>query len=305
MRLINDQIHLDFMGKRKLAMGLSALLIVAGVLAFFFRGGLNYGIDFSGGTLVQVQLEKAVDINAIRDLLAGSGVPSFSLQVFGEDGANEYLITLAREDTATNTTDHGVAASVQEVLTAGGISHSVRRVESVGPKVGEELKESAFLAIALSMVLILLYVWLRFEWRYSVGAILALAHDVLIVVAAFVVTEKEISLPVVAAILTVAGYSINDTIVIFDRLRENLRKYKKRDLADVINEAINQTLSRTLLTSGTTLFVVGSIFVFGGEIINDFAFALLLGITVGTYSSVFIAAPMVYMLLGWYPPKLR
>ncbi len=174
----------------------------------------------------------------------------------------------------------------------------------MGPKVGEELKTAAFRAIVFSLVAILIYVWIRFQWRYSIGALVALFHDVLLVLAAFAVTQKEISLPVVAGILTVAGYSINDTIVIFDRIRENLRRFQKRAIFDTFNVSVNQTLSRTLLTSGTTLFVVLSIFVFGGGIINDFAFALLLGVVVGTYSSVFIAAPLVYILLQRFPPKL-
>jgi preprotein translocase subunit SecF len=181
----------------------------------------------------------------------------------------------------------------------------MRRVESVGPRVGAELKTSAYEAILFSLIAILAYIWVRFEWRYSIGAIVATTHDVLIVLAAFVFTQREISLTVVAAVLTVAGYSVNDTIVIFDRIREFVRKFQKKDVKDTFNDSINQTLSRTVLTAGTTLFVVLALYFFGGDIINDFAFALTIGIVVGTYSSIFVAAPVVYMLLQRFPARLR
>ncbi len=199
----------------------------------------------------------------------------------------------------------GIAQKVKKVLKEAFPGMVVRRVESVGPRVGEELRLAAAQAILFSLVAILLYVWLRFQWRYSIGALTALVHDVLIVLAAFVVTQKEITLPVVAAVLTVAGYSINDTIVIFDRIRENFRRYQKKSAVDIINESLSQTLNRTLLTSGTTLFVLLSIFFFGGNIINDFAFALVIGVVVGTYSSVFIAAPVLYLLREVFPTKTK
>jgi preprotein translocase subunit SecF len=305
MRLIKADTHFDFLGKRKLSFIVSSLAILAGIAGYFLLGGLNYGIDFRGGTLVQVRIPETGDINRIRQALSDGGVNSFSLQSFGEVGGHEYMITLGKAEEATGPVGESESARVEGVLKEHFPSLTVRRVESVGPKVGGELRLAASLAILFSLVAILLYVWLRFQWRYSVGAVVALFHDVLVVLAAFILTGKEITLPVVAAILTVAGYSINDTIVIFDRIRENLRKFQKKALFDNFNESINQTLSRTVLTSGTTLLVVLAMYLFGGEIINDFAYALLIGIVVGTYSSVFVAAPLVFNLLNLFPPKLK
>ncbi len=305
MRIIRDDLNIDFLGKRNFAFALSGVLILAGVAAFFVRDGLNYGIDFNGGTIVQIQFEDAHDIGEIRTTLA-SGLPgSFSLQAFGDAEDNEFLITVGQADVLKSGPGEGVAQQVQDVLRERYPNFSVRRVESVGPRVGEELKIAASQAILFSLVAILLYIWLRFQWRYSIGAIVALLHDVLIVLAAFAATQKEVTLPVVAAVLTVAGYSINDTIVIFDRIRENFRRFQKKAADDIINESVNQTLSRTLLTSGTTLFVLLSIYLFGGEIINDFAFALLVGVVTGTYSSVFVAAPVFFALRRAFPQKLK
>jgi len=310
MRLIKEETHLDFMGKARLAAIISALALIAGLVGYFTMGGLNYGIDFKGGTLVQVRFEESVDIDTLRGTLSGSDLGTFSLQSFGEDGGNEFLITLAgaqgdgQAQKQEALTDRNISARVETLLKEHHPKFSIRRVESVGPKVGEELKQSAVLAILLSLLLILAYTSFRFQWRYGVAAIVALFHDVLIVMAAFVFSQHEISLPVVAAVLTVAGYSINDTIVIFDRLRENIRRFHKKSAEDIINESINQTLSRTLLTSGTTIFVVLALFIFGGEIIRDFSFALLVGVVVGTYSSIFIASPMFHTLLRWFPTKV-
>lgn len=302
MRLIKEDTQLDFMGKRHIFSVFSALLILASIAAFFLMGGFNYGIDFRGGTLVQVQFDKPVEIDQIRDNLTQGKVGSFSLQSFGDDTGNEYLVTLAQSD-AEKREATTAGGQVENVLKKNYPSIKIRRVESVGPKVGEELKQAAFNAIIFSLVAILFYIWMRFQWRYSLGAIIALAHDVVLVLGLFVLMQKEISLPVVAGILTVAGYSINDTIVIFDRIRENMHHYRKKAPLEIFNQSINQTLSRTLLTSGTTLFVVLSIFLFGGEIIHDFAFALLIGVTTGTYSSVMVASPVVYALLMKFPPK--
>ncbi len=305
MKLIKEETHFDFLGKRTFSLALSGILVMAGIVGFFALGGLNYGIDFTGGTLVQVRLAETRNITEIREALGDSDIGGYSLQTFGDEEANEYLITLAETGKAGELASESPGVRVQKALEKRFPSLTVRRVESVGPKVGEELKLAAFQAIVFSLVAIVIYVWLRFQWRYSIGALIALFHDVLIVMAAFVLTGKEISLPVVAAVLTVAGYSINDTIVIFDRMRENLRRFQKKAPFDSINESINQTLSRTILTSTTTLFVVLALFLFGGEIINDFAFALLIGVAVGTYSSIFIAAPMVYNLLQWAPAKIK
>jgi len=305
MRFLSNQTHFDFLGWRFISLGSSWAVIVAGLIAYFALGGLNYGIDFNGGTLVQIKMEKANDITAVRQALSDGGIASFSLQAFGDPSAHEFLVSLGKSEEGTAVAGRSVAAQVESVLKERFPTLSVRRVESVGPKVGAELKNAAYEAILFSMLALLLYIWVRFEWRYSVGAIVATTHDVLIVLAAFVFTQREMSLTVVAAVLTVAGYSVNDTIVIFDRIREFMRKFQKKEPKDTFNDSINQTLSRTVLTSGTTLFVVLAIYLFGGEIINDFAFALLVGILVGTYSSIFVAAPVVYMLLQRFPVKVK
>lgn len=305
MRIIKDDLNIDFLARRKIAAALSTLVMLAGLVGWFVLGGLNYGIDFRGGTLVQIRFSETHEIGEIRDTLARSGIGTFALQAFGDQAENEFLVSVGRADAQSIDEGEGVAQRIAEALKKDFPSLEVRRVESVGPKVGEELKLAASKAILFSLVAILIYIWLRFHWRYSVGAIVALIHDVLIVLAAFAWTQKEITLPVVAAILTVAGYSINDTIVIFDRIRENFRRFQKKKPLDVLNSSINQTLSRTLLTSGTTLFVLLSIFLFGGKIINDFAFALLIGVLAGTYSSIFIASPVVYYLLGKFPTRAR
>lgn len=305
MKLISDNLHIDFVGLRRKALLGSSLVVLAAVVVFVLMGGFNYGIDFRGGSVVQVQFGKTHAIGEIRDALNAGNVPSFQLQVFGDESANEYLISLAEAESEHMGDAQTPAARVEAVLAETFDDITIRRVESVGPRVGDELKEKALEAILFSLGAILLYTWFRFQWRFGVGAVVALMHDIVIVLGAFVLTQKEISLPVVAAVLTVAGYSINDSIVIFDRIRENLRKFQKMELAEVFNASMNQTLSRTLLTSGTTLFVVLSIFIFGGEIINDFAFALLLGVIVGTYSSLFVAAPVGYLLQVRFPPRAR
>ena len=304
MRIIKEETHFNFLAKGPLCISLSGLLVLAGIVAYFAMGGLNYGVDFRGGTDVQVQFKETIDIKAVRQALSDGEIGSFSLKSFGQPGDNEFLISLGKtERTIGDKKNRG--EEVKNLLKAKYPSLTVRRIESVGPRVGKELRLKAAQAIVFSLIAILLYVWLRFQWRYSIGALVALFHDVLIVMIAFVVTGKEVTLPVVAAILTIAGYSINDTIVIFDRIRENLRRYQKKEIYDIFNQSVNQTLSRTILTSGTTLFVVLAIYFFGGAIINDFAFALVLGVVVGTYSSIFIAAPIVHNLMKWFPAKIR
>ena len=304
MRIIKEETHFNFLAKGPLCISLSGLLVLAGIVAYFAMGGLTYGVDFRGGTDVQVQFKETIDIKAVRQALSDSEIGSFLLKSFGKEGDNEFLISLGKNERSVgDKKDRG--EEVKNALKARFPSLTVRRIESVGPQVGVELRNKAAQAILFSLIAIMLYVWLRFQWRYSIGALVALCHDVLIVMAAFVITGKEVTLPVVAAILTIAGYSINDTIVIFDRIRENLRRYHKKEAFEIFNESVNQTLSRTILTSGTTLFVVLSIFFFGGAIIIDFTFALVLGVVVGTYSSIYIAAPIVYNLMKWFPAKVR
>ena len=305
MRLIKEDTHFNFLGKWKFASAISGLAILGGLAAYFPLGGLNYGIDFRGGTLVQIQFPAPPDLSQIRATLASSDAGSFSLQSFGGEENHEILVTVAGSDENQSLTTHGLAQRIGDTLSEAFPGLTVRRVESVGPKVGRELKIAAFQAVVFAILAILAYVWIRFQWRYSIAAVVALLHDVFIVLAAFLLTQKEITLPVVAAVLTVAGYSINDTIVILDRIRDNVRKFQKKPLFDILNESLNQTLSRTLLTSGTTLLVVLSIYFFGGEIINDFAFALLIGVLVGTYSSIFVASPLVWGLNNWFPQKIK
>ena len=305
MKLISDSLHIDFLGTRRKALAGSGIVVLAAVAAFLMMGGFNYGIDFRGGSVVQVQFGKRHPIGEIRDALTAGNVPSFQLQAFGDESHNEYLVSLTDAEAKQVGDAQTPAARVEAVLAESFDDVTIRRVESVGPRVGDELKAKAMKAVLFALGAILLYTWFRFQWRFGVGAVVALLHDILIVLGAFVITQKEISLPVVAAVLTVAGYSINDSIVIFDRIRENMRKFQKMELAEVFNTSMNQTLSRTLLTSGTTLFVVLSIYLFGGEIINDFAFALVLGVLVGTYSSVFVAAPVGYWLQMRFPPRAR
>jgi len=304
-QLIPNDLAFDYLRWRWYAIGASWTLIVLGLAMWWVRG-MNYGIDFTGGTLVQVQLTEAADIGKLRDVLSKGGIQSFSLQALGAAGHQDFLITLGHVD-ETQQAKSGAAPAesvpqkVERILKDRFPSLSVRRVETVGPKVGEELKGVAVKAVLSSLGAILVYIWIRFQWRYSIGAVVATIHDVLIVLGAIVVTQSEMTLTVLAAVLTIAGYSVNDTVVVFDRIRENQRRNPKKDLAQVMNEAINQTLSRTLLTSLMTMIVVLVMFFFGGQIIHDFAFSMIVGVIIGTYSSIFVASPVVHMLYQRFP----
>jgi preprotein translocase subunit SecF len=246
----------------------------------------------------------------MRDALSSGGIASFSLQALGEAGHQDFLITIGHVDEAPKAkpgvvAEESIPKKVERILKERFPSLTVRRVETVGPKVGEELKGVAVKAVLFSLGAILLYIWVRFQWRYSIGAVVATIHDVLIVLAALVFTQREMTLTVLAAVLTIAGYSVNDTVVVFDRIRENQRRNLKKELSQVMNEAINQTLSRTLLTSLMTMIVVLVMFFFGGQIINDFAFSMVVGVIIGTYSSIFVASPVVYMLYQRFPPAVK
>ncbi|MDH4225717.1 MAG: protein translocase subunit SecF [Deltaproteobacteria bacterium] len=309
MQIFKSDTHIDFMGYRKFIIPFSLIINLAGIVAYFIMGGFNYGVDFKGGTVIQVQFEQKPDLGRIRNTLGEGKFGSFSLQTFGGDENNEILIILASaEEIGISSTGEGkeadsLAKQVESALRVVNPDISIRRVESVGPKVGNELKQAAWESVAAAVVAILLYVWFRFQWRYGVASVLALLHDVLFVLSIFIFTQKEITLTVVAAVLTVAGYSINDTIVIMDRIRDNVLRSPKMALTDLFNMSINQTLSRTALTSGTTLLVVTATFFLGGEIIHDFSLALLVGIAVGTYSSIFVASPLVLLLNDKFPPQ--
>jgi preprotein translocase subunit SecF len=340
MQFIKPDINIDFIGKRYFAFAGSLLLIAASIVSLIVKGGPSYGIDFAGGTLIQVQFSKTISPQDIKQALASEELGVTAVQSFGEEKDNEYLIRAAGSSDALEI----LSSKIEESLTSAYPDNKaeVRRVEMVGPKVGKDLREKALLAMFSAILFIVVYISGRFElkWMLSIvlasclfialftlkgfgvsipvliaaavlitlalsfylrlmfatGAIVALVHDVMITVGVFSLMNKEFTLPIIAALLTIIGYSLNDTIIVFDRIRENTRKYHRQPYEIVINRSINETLSRTLLTSGTTLIVVIALFVLGGGIIHDFAFALIIGIVVGTYSSIYVASPI---LLAW------
>jgi preprotein translocase subunit SecF len=290
MEIIKRGTNIDFVGKRKLALFFSLALIAITIASLVYKKGPNYGIDFAGGTQVIVKFSDDPSISDLRGSLEAAQLGDILVQDFG-DGIGEYLIRVEKSNSETERLSLRIKEKLTEKFGAG--SYEVQSVEMVGPQVGGDLKEKALMAIVYAMVGILIYVSLRFEFRYAVGAIIALMHDVLITVGAFSVTNYEISLPVVAALLAVIGYSLNDTIIVYDRIRDNLKRAKRGEENSCINTSINETLSRTLLTSITTLMVVGILFVYGGGVIHNFAFALMIGVIIGTYSSVFVASPVL------------
>jgi len=341
MQIIKPDVNINFIGKRRIAYVFSAVLILASIISLIAKGGPSYGIDFSGGTLVQIRFSEPVSPGDIRSSLKSLKMDITSVQEFGQAHEAEYLI---RASTSTAAME-SLAATMSKALTDAYPDNpvEVRRVEMVGPKVGKDLREKALLAMFSAILFIVVYISGRFElkWmlsivmagslfvvlfflkglgvsipililmavvvtlalsfylklRFAAGAIIALIHDIMVTVGVFSITNKEFTLPIIAALLTIIGYSLNDTIIVFDRIRENLRKYHKRPYDKVINGSINETLSRTLLTSLTTLVVVVALFVLGGGIIHDFAFALIIGVIIGTYSSIYVASPV---LLAWH-----
>ncbi len=286
MQLFKSETHFNFMGRIKAAVIFSTVLILIGLGSVAVSGGLKFGIDFAGGTLIQLQFKNPPDIEVIRDGLKTIGLGESTIQEFGSK--RDILIRVQRSEEKLEAVGSMVRKSLMGKFNIDEIS--VERVEMVGPKVGRDLREKALLSILYAIIGIVIYISWRFELQYAIAAIIALIHDVLVTMGAFSIFDKEFTLVIVAAFLTIIGYSLNDTIVVFDRIRENLRRKGKSSIADMINTSINQTLSRTLLTSGTTLLVVIALFFFGGEIIHDFSFALLVGIFIGTYSSIFIAS---------------
>ncbi len=340
MQLIKPDTNLDFIGKRKIAFAGSLLLIAASIISLIVKGGPSYGIDFAGGTLIQVRFSQPISPQAIKETLTSSDLQITSVQGFGEKKENEYLIRAAESSAAVES----LASKIENDLQVAHPDNKVevRRVEMVGPKVGKDLREKALLAMFSAILAIVVYISGRFElkWmlsiimasclsvilfvlrnfgvsipililaavvvtlglsfylklKFATGAIVALIHDVLITVGVFSLMNKEFDLTIIAALLTIIGYSLNDTIIVFDRIRENTRKYHRQPYEVIINRSVNETLSRTLLTSGTTLVVVLALLILGGGIIHDFAFALTIGIVVGTYSSIYVASPF---LLVW------
>lgn len=283
MQILGHKTKIDFMGKRKLAMMFSILLILLSIGSLATRG-LSFGIDFTGGTLIEVAYPDSAELGGIRDLLDEAGYDDAQVQHFGT--SRDVLIRIAPRANRVS------AELSEEVLTAlqnADTAVEMRRVEFVGPQVGEELTEQGGLAVLYALLGILIYITLRFEYRFSFGAVAALVHDVIITLGVFSLVQVEFDLTVLAAILAVIGYSLNDTIVVFDRIRENFRKMRKGTPTDVMNVSINQTLARTMMTSLTTLLVLLALFFLGGEIIHSFALALIVGVFVGTYSSIFVA----------------
>ncbi len=299
MQLIKPNINIDFVGKRKIALIVSLVLILVGVASLVRHGGPHYGIDFAGGTLVQVQFQQPTDAREINAALTDLDLGTPVVQRFG-DGINEFLIRVERTTGELQGVSTDITAALEQAYGSGQVE--VRRVEMVGPQVGRDLRNKGMLAIFYAMLGILAYISWRFEFRFAVGAIIALIHDVLITLGMFSLFAKEIDLPIIAAFLAIIGYSLNDTIIVYDRIRENMGKHNKESFTFILNRSINETLSRTIITSGTTLLVVLSLFVLGGGVIHNFAFAMLVGVLVGTYSSIFVASPL---LLLWQKKMIK
>jgi preprotein translocase subunit SecF len=292
MELFKKTTHIDFLSRRRFAYALSLLLILVSFGSLALRG-LNFGIDFTGGTLVELGYTRDVDLGGVRQTLAANGYDGAIVQHFGT--ARDVLIRLApRADVSSANLSTAVVRTLQQ---AADGTVELRRVEFVGPQVGDELTEAGGLAMLYALAGILIYVGFRFEYRFALGAVAALVHDVIIVLGFFSLLQVDFDLSVLAAVLAVIGYSLNDTIVVFDRIRENFRRMRKDSAVEVINGSVNQTLSRTLMTSGTTLLVLLALYFVGGEVIRSFALALIVGIVVGTYSSIYVASP-VTLLLG-------
>ncbi|MFL2739077.1 MAG: protein translocase subunit SecF [bacterium] len=291
---------IDFLSFKRTAAVFSAILILGGIASIVAHQGLKYGIDFRGGTNVQIQFSTPPDLDQLRQFFAEKGMKNVVLQTFGDAADQEILLGLPTGSPLG--TGEKLTSELRKILLPQHPKLEIRRIETIGPKVGDELKISAVQAIFIALGLVLLYITIRFQWRQGVSAIVALVHDVLVVIGMFSILDKEFSLTVVAALLTVVGYSLNDTIVVFDRIRENQGKYRKKPFEEMINLSITETLSRTLITSGTTLLVVLALFILGGEIIHDFAFALLVGVLIGTYSSIYVASPVSVFLTKLAPP---
>ena len=278
LKLISDDTHIPFVKFRHVAVAFS-LLVIAASVALFFARGLNFGIDFKGGIMIEIATDGPADLSQLRATMGGLGLGEVQIQEFGQ--ADDVLIRIPSPAEGGEAASQEVVNQVRAALDDVVVEY--RRVEVVGPQVSGEL----------AMALMLVYIWFRFEWQFSLGAIISLVHDVFATIGILCILQIEFNLQMIAAILTIGGYSMNDTVIVYDRVRENLRKYKKMDLAELIDLSINQTLSRTVITSGTTLLALLALFVFGGEVLRGFTFAMIFGILIGTYSSIFIAAPVI------------
>ena len=279
--------NINFVSSFKKANIASILIFILSILFIIFKG-LNYGIDFKGGTLIELRTESSVNAASIRDSLKTMDLGDINVKKFGKEG--DFLIKVEQKKTNKNELIPELKKTLTDNLSA---NVDFRRVENVGPKVSSELLESSVIAITLALAAMLFYIWVRFEWQFSVGSIIALFHDVVITLGIFSILSLEINLSIIAAVLTIVGYSMNDTVVIYDRIRENLLKYTKISISDVSNLSINETLARTIITSITTLLALVSIYILGGEILRGFSFAMILGVIIGTYSSIFVASPIL------------
>ena len=288
LKLVPENTNVPFVNARKVAYLLSTLLIIASI-GLYFSKGLNFGIDFKGGFLIEAHTEAPADISLIRSLTGGLGLGDVSIQTFGEE--NQILIRIEEHPTLSL---NEVVLLVQTTLEEG-VNDTIifQRTESVGGVVSGELIQSGIMSVLLAVGAVLFYIWIRFEWQFGLGAVIALVHDVALTIGMFSLTQLEFNLNIIAAILTIVGYSLNDTVVVYDRIRENLRKFRKKEMPDLINLSLNETLARTVMTSVTTLLALTALFFFGGEVVHGFTAAMIWGIFIGTYSSVFIASPVL------------
>ena len=298
LKLVRDNTSIDFFSRARIWLGMSGILMVVALASFLIQG-LNFGIDFQGGTSIRTDSNVPVDVAEYRTVLEALDLGDVSIApvddpLFEEDQHVALVRVQAQEG------DERIASetieAIQDALRTIDPNMAFPSVESVGPKVSGELIQTAMIAVALAVLAILLYIWMRFEWQFAVGAVLALSHDVILTIGIFSELQIKFDLAIIAALLTIVGYSINDTVIVFDRVRENLRKYKKKKLKDVLNISINETLSRTLMTSVTTLLALISLFVLGGDVIRGFVFAMIWGVIIGTYSSIFVASAILLVL---------
>lgn len=298
LRLVPQETSFDFFSKWRIWLGISALMMVVGLASFGLQG-LNFGIDFRGGTTVRTESTTAIDVGLYREAIAPLGLGDISItEVFDPTFAEDQHVAMIRIQAQDS--GEAISGEVIETLqtTLDAVAPGIKfvSVESVGPKVSGELVQTAILAVVLAIGAVLIYIWLRFEWQFALGAVVALVHDVVLTIGIFSELQIKFDLAIIAALLTIVGYSLNDTVVVFDRVRENLRRYKKKDLSEVLNLSINETLSRTVMTSVTTLLALISLYVLGGDVIRGFVFAMIWGVIVGTYSSVFVASTILLWL---------
>ena len=287
IKLIKHNTNIEFLKFKKATLIMSITICFFSIFSLFLKG-LNFGIDFKGGTLIEVSSENSINISNVRSVLSSLNLGDVQIQNFG----SEKNILVRIEASSSENNSSALSKITNQLILFG----KIQRTEVVGPKISSELIQKGILAIISAVGLMLFYIWIRFEWQFSLGAVLALIHDVIITIGIFSFFQIEFNLSIIAALLTIIGYSMNDTVVVYDRIRENLRKYKKQDLYDLINISINQTLSRTVLTSFTTLLALFSLYIFGGQVIKGFTLAMIIGVFIGTYSSTFIASQLLHIL---------